>query len=496
MSIVIVGGGTAGWLTALSARAFLPNAAITLVESSSIGILGSGEGTTPHFVSDFLDLCGIPMAELVREAGATFKNGINFRNWTGDGSEYFHPFFDYVYPVIELPIVHPEQPRPISELTFSGLATRNGRTVLSPPQGNDEHLPRRHGAYAAHFDAHRLADFLRRKAMERGVQRIDAIVQGVLPNPSGQVDRIILDNGSSLGGELFFDCTGFRRLLIGEFLGSKWIDRGNTLPVDSAIPFSLPLDGPRLPQTDAIALESGWAWKIPVEDRFGCGYVFDSQFASDEDARNTIKQHFPEADLTDRVLRFKSGYLDEIWKQNVVSIGVSTGFLEPLEATSIWMSILLLKEFFKSHLPQNDRFARRKFNEYHRTLMERTIDFLYIHYCGGRTDSPFWKSFRQRTTAPPVSAEILEHGYRWPFGEDPRIAGDPAPFPATSWLYIALGLNLFDQRSCRNYWNYFGLDEGYQERLHAHQNHLSQASEQCFHHEAMLQAFLRGQAIP
>jgi len=492
MQITVVGGGTAGWISALIAKEFLPAVRVVVVESPEIGILGAGEGTTPTFVTDFLDFCRIPFPDLVRHAGATFKNGVRFVNWRGDGSSFFHPFMNMVSKP-DLGLFHPDRRLSPTQLDFSSFAAVQALTLLSPRPGATSPVDvERHGAFAAHFNAVRLAAFLKKVALSRGIEHVEGTVTGVIPDASGAIDRLRLQEGGSIGGQLFIDCTGFRRVLLGQHFGVPFVDVSDTLPVDRALPFSLPLDGPRLPLTDAIALDAGWAWKIPVEDRYGCGYVFDSDFQTPDQARETVRTHFgPQVELP-RVLRFQAGYLERIWHKNCVAVGLSSGFLEPLEATSIWASLLVLTELFRVHLAQGDDRAHDELNRFHRRLQERIVDFLYLHYLGGRQDTPFWRTFRDRTQAPEVCAEILESGgFRWPFEEDPRIAGHPAPFPAVSWLWVASGLGLMDRDALRRYWDYYALWDGFEGRAKEHQQRLRNLASRCIPHESMLERLSR-----
>lgn len=193
-----------------------------------------------------------------------------------------------------------------------------------------------------------------------------------------------------------------------------------------------------------------------------------------------------------RVLSFRAGYLDRIWVKNCVAVGLASGFLEPLEATSIWATVLTLRELLRVHLPQNDARAHDELNRFHRVLQQRIVDFLYLHYLSDRRDTPFWRTFRERTTPTPLSAEVLDSGgYRWPFEEDPRIAGNPSPFTAASYLWVAKGIGLLDVPSLARYWDYYGLHEGYAYRVEAHRRHLASVGEACLPHEVVLDGLKR-----
>lgn len=495
MRITIVGGGTAGWITALMARQSLPpGAQITLVESAEIGILGAGEGTTPHFVGLFLDAVGITMEELVRHAGATFKNAIRFENWTGDGSSYMHPFDDAITPGLQLPLVHPDTPLPNREVSFSCHVSAMDRLLIRPgpdgPTGAGGALDgmKTLGGWAVHFDARKLAGYLKKVALSRGIRHVEGTVVGVKVRTNGALAELFLNGDRSLAGDFFFDCTGMRRLLLGGHYKVPLVDVSEALPVDRAIPFFLPLDGPRAPYTEAIAMDAGWAWKIPVEGRYGCGYVYDSTFATEEQARAHVRARFGDVEMP-RVLSFQAGYLERIWEKNCCAVGLASGFLEPLEATSIWATIITLAELFRVHLPVGDAIARQELNGFHRRLNERIVDFLHLHYLGGRQDTPFWATFQERTTAPPMSAEILARGgYRWPFEEDPLNAGHPAPFPSISWLWVAKGLGLLERKSLDRYWQFYGFHQDYERRSQEHRKRVRKVSRACVPHEDMLSA--------
>lgn len=495
MHITIVGGGTAGWITALMARRNLPRTAkISLVESAEIGIIGAGEGTTPHFVGLFLDAVGISMADLVQHAGATFKNAIRFENWTGDGSFYMHPFDDHVTPGLDIPMVHPQHPLPNREVSFSCHASCMNRVLIRPsaegPTGSGGPLDglQSVGGWAVHFNAKKLAAYLKTIALQRGIEHIEGKVVGLRARPSGLLAQLVLEDGRAVEGDFFFDCTGMRRLLVGGHYKVPLVDVSSALPVNRAIPFSLPLNGPRAPYTEAIAMDAGWAWKIPVQGRYGCGYVYEEAFATEDEARAHVRARFGEVEMP-RVLSFEAGYLERIWEGNVCAVGLASGFLEPLEATSIWATVITLDELFSVHLPVGDSVARDEMNAFHRRLNERIVDFLHLHYLGGRTDTPFWATFRERTTPPPTSASILERGgYRWPLVEDALNAVHPAPFPSISWLWVAKGLGLLERKSHERYWQYYGFEKQYDERLSALRKKLRRASRACVPHEDMLRA--------
>lgn len=500
MKLTIVGGGSAGWITALYLEQFFEQAEVTVIESSSLGILGAGEGTTPHFVGLFLDAVGISVADVVKHAGAVIKNGIRFSNWTGDGSAYFHPFDDLAARTLGLDTLHPAHQGNEHDLLFADAASLAARVLAAGPRpdsGDDDPFRRldHQANMAVHFDAVRLARYLKRVAVGRGVRLLDGLVDRFDQDPAGNITRLHLRDGRSVEADLVFDCTGFHRLILGKLFQVPWKDLKHVLPVDRAIPFTLPLgEGPVRPETEARAMDHGWMWKIPVEDRYGCGYVFDSAFTDNQGALNELKRKFgPNVDAT-RVLNFTSGYYDRIWVNNCFGVGLATGFLEPLEATSIWISILTLREFVRVYLPLNDGRARAEFHDFYRTLMQRTVDFLYLHYLTPRTDTPFWATFRERTQMPDgVAAALADGGLRWSFESTHRTGGHPEPFPPLSWVYIARGLNLMHRGALDEYWKYYGLHETWSERRAERVGHIEAAVERCLAHDEFL-AQMRAQA--
>ncbi len=505
MRFVIVGGGTAGWITALLLRHVRPWDDVTLVASSRMGILGAGEGTTPHFFGDFLDEVGIPIGDMVREVGATVKNGIRFTNWNGDGTSYFHPFNDDVGGPPNLGLLHPRDLPDEAEVCFPARISNENRVPLTPlppldrPGGPDARAGfRRHSLYALHFDAHRLARYLARVGEARRVRHVDARVTGLRRAPNGDVTRLKLEGGDFIPCDFVFDCTGFHRLILGKAFETSYRDLSRVLPCDRALPFLLPLEGDPPPYTEARAMKAGWAWKIPASGRFGCGYVYDSDFLSEDEARAEVREVFgePLSDL-DKVFRFQPSYVEDVWVANVVGVGLSAAFLEPLEATSIWVTLMTLKELLKVHLPlgPGDPRARHELNVFHRTLHRRIVDFLYLHYVTRRVDTPFWATFTERTETPEAVRDLLGGGgLRWFFEEDHRLAGHPAPFSAASWTWIALGLHQMDRRALEGYWRTWQLENGWKERLDEVRTRVDRVARDCISHQAFLELAARQSA--
>lgn len=492
MRIVVVGGGTAGFMAACLARSLMPGVPVSVVRSTEIGTVGAGEGTTPYFLSGFADEVGLPPAALVRDAGATFKLAVRFLGWRGEGSVYHHPFDGRGSIGLDLRLIDPDGATDLASLHLLSRLADRGRVPLARPAdgapASDPNLGGldRVGDFAVHFDASQLAIVLERHAVQLGAEVIEGKVVQAVQRPDGGLAAIRLADGRQLAGDLFLDCTGFRRLLIGKVLRTPWIDVHDALPVRRALTFALPIDRTPLPLTDAIALRAGWAWKIPVRGRYGCGYVFDPEFATDDEAAAEVQARFPLADLG-RVIEFQAGYYERIWQRNVVAIGLSAGFLEPLEATSIWHALQTLRELFGIYLPIGDDAARGDFNRFHRTFMERTVAFLHAHYLTDRADTPFWATFADRTRRPELLTALLRGGrYRWLTYPPPELAGHPNPFPMNSWNQIALGTGLSCPQTHRAYWNWFNLRQEHAGRVAEHARALQAIEDRCLTHAQAL----------
>lgn len=495
MKILVIGGGSAGWIAALMVQRRYPTAQVTVIASSEIGILGAGEGVTPHFIGDFLDEVGIPLSDLIASSATTLKHGIRFTNWNGEGGSYFHPFADQVTPKIELGLVHPERLPGTESHNFSAFAVDHGRVLFEP----DPFMPpsyevnpiaslKPHGTFALHFDAAGLAALLQQVAVSRGIELIDGRVVGFHRQTSGAFDQVRLQDGREIPCDFVFDCSGFHRLLIGKVFKTPWVDVQQTLPVNRALPFSLPLTRPIPAYTHAIAMKAGWMWKIPLQHRFGCGYVFDADFADEDQARAEVREMFGDDVELPKVIPFQAGYYQDVWKSNCVAVGLSSGFLEPLEATSIWTTIACLRELLDVYLPIGDDRARRDYNLFHRRFFERTVDFLYFHYLTQRDDTPFWATFKERTHCPPTVASLIEGGgLRWPFSNPPELAGNPAPFPARAYAHIALGVRTLDRSSLQGYWRTWNLYDGFEDRIASNRSRMADVARRCIDHEQFLE---------
>lgn len=401
--VVVIGGGTAGWMTAAGLASMLGPTGldITLIESEAIGVVGVGEATLPH-IKLFNDTIGINEAEFMAATSATFKLGIEFVDWGRKGDRYIHPFGEYGLPNDGVAFHHywrkfADRPGigPLDDYSLPVVACRAGR--FQPPSDDPRSVLSTY-RYAYQFDTLQYAPFMRAHAEKRGVTRLEGKVVDVAQDgESGRITSVKLDDGREVRGDLFVDCTGFFGLLIEQRLGAGYDDWSHWLPADRAVAVPCESAGPLLPYTRATAHAAGWSWRIPLQHRTGNGHVYSSQFLSDDEAAATLLAGLDGKPLADpRSLKFVTGKRRKLWVRNVVAIGLSGGFLEPLESTSIYLiqeGISKLLELF----PQ-DHDCGVEIAEYNRWMdlqFERVRDFLILHYhATERDDSDFWNTMR------------------------------------------------------------------------------------------------------
>ncbi len=457
MKLVIVGGGTAGWLTALYLNKIAPDYNITLIESEEIGILGAGEGSVPIFPF-FLYNLGIGEEEIIKETNATFKLGINFENWRGDGTKYMHGFgvddkslnFEEIVKsgnVVSVGLTNNGTNYTITYLIANGhkldnslithLLSYNNKSPYLYIDNNFKKVV----SYSYHFDATLMAKLLRKKAEERGVKRIEGVVTDFINDEEGNINTIKLVDDITLSNiDFVFDCSGFKRLIIGKHYGSEWISYENQLKVNCAIPFFLEKESDiTKPHTDAIAMKYGWMWKIPLQNRYGCGYIFDKNYINVDEAKKEVEEMLGKEIKINKVIDFNAGRYKDVWIKNCISIGLSAGFTEPIEATSIWIAISQLSYLSKMNISNPSDLFREEYNNYFNDFNDSILDFLYYHYLTKRDDTPFWKEYRERTTIPKTLDKKLKiWKERTPNVFD---RNKVETFPSISYIEVGVGLN-------------------------------------------------------
>lgn len=416
MNIVIVGGGTAGWVSALYIQRLYPSFSITVVESEQIGILGAGEGTTPHFIS-FIDFVGIPFSDLVANCSATIKVGIKFSRWRDDGGSYFHPFSereivrgsdspecsDCTKNVKNIGVINDDMIDIYGGESINELIS-DSECAPFIPWANHDYSYKQNKIdefisvcdWAAHFDARKLAKHFSSFAISRGVKRVEGIIEKIEFAKNGDVSQVSTGD-TSLPCDLVIDATGFARVFTGATFGSPWVDCSDRLPANMALPFFTETDEEIPPYTESIAMSSGWMWKIPVLNRYGCGYVTSSDYISEEKASSEISEFLGFTPEFGKTFKFSAGYHKSIWNKNCLAVGLSAGFVEPLEATSIWQTLLILERFFgdRRNLFTPNEHMRFVFNKRFTEDTEQVVDFLFMHYRNSRADTPFWNSFHE-----------------------------------------------------------------------------------------------------
>jgi tryptophan 6-halogenase len=416
--VVILGGGTAGWMSAAYlGKTFQGSVKISVLEAPSIPTIGVGEATVPNLQRVFFDHLGIPEDEWMRECNASFKMAVKFINWRtpGDGQstarewngrpDVFHHPFGLLPAHDEVPVshywsyrlLHGQTDEPFDYACFAEPAVMDAKLAPRRPD-NSPAVP-----YAWHFDAHLVADFLRRYATEKqGCEHVQGVMRRVLRDPNGYVTALETEAGELLEGDLFIDCTGFRGLLINKELGEPFVDMSDRLVNDSAVACAIPHDDEQHgvePYTSAIAMSSGWTWRIPMLGRFGSGYVFSSRFTDHDQAAEEFCRMWGLDPGTTNLnkIRFRVGRNQRAWVKNVVGIGLSSCFLEPLESTGIYFICAALYQLAK-HFPDGrfDPVLVDRYNKEIEASFDDTRDFIQAHfYLSPRTDTEFWRANKE-----------------------------------------------------------------------------------------------------
>jgi tryptophan halogenase len=449
-SLTIVGGGTAGWMTAAAlAKVMGPRVQITLIESEEIGTIGVGEATIPA-ISLFNTLLRIDEDEFVRETQASFKLGIEFVNWKARGHGYMHSFGTLGKDLGPIPFHHYWMEDQISgarsdlwDYSIDYLAARAGRFARMP---QIEGTPLPGLIYAFHFDASLYAAYLRRYAERLGVKRIEGKIGGVKRDAhSGDIASVTLESGAELASEFWVDCSGFRGLLIEGALEAGYDDWSHWLACDRALAVPCESASPLTPYTRSTAHEAGWQWRIPLQHRTGNGHVYSSSFISDERARDVLMNNLDGKPLAEpRPIRFKTGRRRKLWSHNCVAIGLSSGFLEPLESTSIHLIQSSIERLIMLFPQQGDnQRLRDEYNKVGITEFEFIRDFIILHYhLNEREGEPFWDYCRNMSVP-----DTLTHKIEL-FRESCAIHPTPHDlFQLPSWLQVMWGQGITPKAS-------------------------------------------------
>jgi tryptophan halogenase len=447
--IVILGGGTAGWMTAAALSRFMDSARtrIVLVESDAIGTVGVGEATIPH-IRVFNDMLGIPEHEFMQAAQATYKLGIRFDGWGDNSSSYYHPFGDHGFSINNVAFHHywlaakaRGEVVNFDHLSMANVMAMNERFIY--PLVDPENVESTY-SFAYHLDASAYAKFLRARSEALGVERIEGEVLAVdKDNASGNILSLKLKDGREIAGDLFVDCSGFRSRLLGAELGVAYESWKDWLPCDRAVALPSELNGNPVPYTRSIAKQAGWCWQIPLQHRMGNGHVYCSDYMSEECALEILTEQLSGAQLASpRHIRFEAGMRTHSWEKNCVAIGLSSGFLEPLESTSIYLiqvGIFKLLELIPAEADYS--LDAKEYNRYIKNEYEKVRDFIILHYWLNRRDEPFWQrcasmdlpdSLKYKIEVFKESACVVEY--------------DAGLFMSPSWLAVYFGQGLYPKQ--------------------------------------------------
>jgi len=437
-NIAIVGGGTAGLVTALILRKTHPNLKIDLIESEKIGIVGVGEGSTEHW-ANFTGDCRISMSELITHTDCTFKYGINFSNWLGDGTNYIHNVSGnmnvetqthskimYVYPISE------------------GLGPKS---LVMPYIEQNLHLEPFWGVNQFHFNTFKLNNYLHTICQERDIGVIRAEIEQVKLDETGAVDYLIDQEGNKLKYQFYIDSTGFHRLLLHKAMGVPWRSYNKYLPMNSAIAFPTEKKDDIPSWTLSKAMDSGWLWRIPTQERFGNGYVFQDSFMDFDQAQLEVEKLYGQKVEIAKKIKFDAGCLEKSWVKNCCAIGLSCSFIEPLEASSIGSSIQQAYYFstaISSYIPGSTiDYAQRTFNKLSDELLENIVEFVQLHYMTPREDTDFWKSVKNLPKFPSLEEKLEIWKNKFPSVSE--FPSRTVMFKESNYIVVLHGLGLISK---------------------------------------------------
>lgn len=438
-NVVIAGGGTAGWIAAAGFSRLLGKSVnVTLVESEAIGTIGVGEATIPP-IRTLHKMLGIDEKEFMRETNATFKLGIQFEGWRNAEHDYIHSFgvtgrecwageFHHFW----LRAKQMGIAKPFGNYCFELMAANENKFGWDQQQGIN---------FAYHLDATRYAKYLRRLSEGWGVKRVEGKIEAVKTHQNGEIASLVMaETGQEISGDFFVDCTGFRALLIGKTLRSTYTDWSNWLLADRAIALQTESTEPARPYTRSIAHQAGWQWQIPLQNRVGNGFVYASQYQSEADAEQLLVDNVTGAHTTSpRHLQFTPGVRYQAWVKNCVAIGLSSGFIEPLESTSIHLIMTALVRLMRLFpFDGINQSAIDDYNQKYRSEMHAIRDFIIMHYkVNSRTGSDMWQYYRNMSVP-----DSLQHKLNL-FAETGRVFLDDGDvFRVDSWTQVMMGQGL------------------------------------------------------
>jgi len=478
MKIVIVGGGTAGWLAAFMLSKLQPEHSYTVIDSSKIGIIGVGESTTGQFRDIIVDpFFGTTEKEFMKETDATLKLGIYFKDWKYLGEDFYNPidgsatakeFLDY------LTYYALYSGNNIDTSSIDGFLNRKKLSTFYKDtefESNNSH--------SYHFDTYKTSEFLKKKSIEYGVTHIDNKVIGCQLNKNGFINSVIHEDNSKTKGDFFIDASGFSRILIGK-VDNEWISFKDNLPVNSVVPFVLDQTEDFEPVTKCLALSSGWLWQIPTSKKIGSGYVYCDEYLTQDQAIDEVEQYLGTKINPVKSIKFESGRFNKVWSKNCLAIGLAGSFLEPLQSTNIHTTIIQIKNFHKKYLRQTFELTysesnAEKFSSEIGMMVDNFKDFVNLHYTGNRTDSDFWKMILQKNHLTDFTKNIIEiSNHRGLFSDDFLYYHGCTGIQL--WIYSVMGLGHITDNTLNNIFSNKNLLTHCQNLYSDFTNHMNEQS--------------------
>jgi len=449
MDIVIAGGGTAGQISALTICRVRPDINVTVIASSDIGTISAGEGST-YLFTEFLSGkwfdTSIDINDFYNKTDATYKVGIKHVGWTDNDEEYFAP------------LGGSSTHGTIPDTEFlRALSYTDDRFHVASIGGRAYERDMVSQSHSFHFDSIKIGEYISNIAQQSGVRYVDATIDNVHTEHE-EIISVDTTDGETFSADFFIDATGFSRVLM-KSLDNSWVSYQQHLPVDSALSFQRPIDKGFEPLTTATAMDAGWMWKIPTSKRFGCGYVYCSDYIDGDTARNEIYNTVGNVDIS-REYSFNTGRLENVWVGNCLAVGLAASFVEPLEATSIHTLIIQITNFVFNHLKEEDTTVKPtsicRYNRSMNKLYDDIRDFLIVHYKGGKDDSQFWKYMNSDAPNTPQVNYILDvcdDGVPTPYDIDNYI-GSPG---IMLWNWVLAGTGNIDAGKAKQELNRFGF---------------------------------------
>lgn len=434
-NIIVLGGGTAGLISAITIKQTFPNYSVKVIESDSIGIIGVGEGSTEHW-RRWSEYCKIDIREIIRETDGALKKGLKFENWNGDGKSYFHslsaPFHAYNQEVNADPFA--------KTLIIDNIKTEDVllETSLVNYSG---------GLFTVnqyHFNTFKLNAYLHKLCSQRNIDVVTSTIKDVVLTNTGDVDYIVGEDDTQYRADLFVDSSGFKRIIASK-VGAKWISYKKYLPMNHALAFPTDDVSDLKPYTLCRALSSGWNWRISTQGRYGNGYVFCDDFIDSTKAHDEVQSFYTEEVKVAKDIKFEAGRVDKFWINNCVSIGLSASFVEPLEASSIGNSIL--QSFALCEMLEGwylDRSIAEDYNETFTKCFDNIVDFVQLHYMTKRNDTEFWKTLSERMVKTDFIEQNLEL-FKKSLPQPYKFGSMYTMFSAPNWAQVMAGLGLYDK---------------------------------------------------